>query len=88
VVKAILRLTITTAALVTGVSFDVSPGFAFGDGLWCASINKGPGEVYLDCQYRTFEECRAGAAADRGFCNLNPAPGRQPRSQFRRSQHY
>lgn len=81
--KAVVRLTIA-AALVSGVSFSVSSSLAFGDGAWCASINKGPGEVYLDCQYRTFEECRAAAAADRGFCNLNPAPGPHPRLQTRR----
>ncbi len=74
--KTILRLTISAAVLVAGISFDVPRSFAFGDAAWCAAINKGPGEVYFDCQYRTFEECRAGAAADRGFCNLNPAPGR------------
>jgi hypothetical protein len=91
-VKIIMSLTIATAAVIAAMSLYVSPSHAFGDAAWCASINKGPGEVYLDCQYRTFEACRAGAAADRGFCNLNPAPGSsaaraQPRHQQRRGQY-
>lgn len=85
--KTIIRVIIMTAALIVGASFDVTSSLAFGDAAWCASINKGPGEVYLDCQYRTFEDCRAGAAADRGFCNLNPAPSRQPRLQNRHGRY-
>ena len=93
--KPITKLAIATLALVAGMSFDVSPSLAFGDAAWCAAINKGMGEVYLDCQYRTFEECRAGAAADRGFCNVNPAPGPsaaapvvRPRHQKLYTQHH
>lgn len=69
----IMRLVVVAATLAGAMSFDVLPSLAFGDAAWCAMINKGMGEVILDCQYRTFEDCRAGAAADRGFCNLNPA---------------
>ncbi len=73
--KTTIKLVVVASALAGGMSFDVLPSLAFGDAAWCAMINKGMGEVILDCQYRTFEDCRAGAAADRGFCNLNPAPG-------------
>jgi len=95
VVKIIIRLVVVAAALAGAMSFDVLPSLAFGDAAWCAMINKGMGEVILDCQYRTFEDCRAGAAADRGFCNLNPAPGPSAaaagtaqRHKKRRTQQY
>ena len=40
---------------------------------WCAVISLGPGAVYEDCQYRTFEACRPVVlAGNRGFCNQNP----------------
>lgn len=74
--NTIMRLTIAIAAFALAMCFNIPAGRAgFGDAPWCAMINKGTGEVYLDCQYRTFEECRSAAAADRGFCNVNPAPG-------------
>jgi uncharacterized protein DUF3551 len=75
IVKAIMRLTVGAIIFAGAMCLDIRPSLAFGDAAWCAMINKGMGEVILDCQYRTFEDCRAGAAADRGFCNLNPAPG-------------
>jgi len=36
--------------------------------------NLGSGDVYWDCQYRTFAACYPNALADRGFCNVNPWP--------------
>jgi uncharacterized protein DUF3551 len=91
-VNIITKLTIASAGLAAAMCFDGHPSLAFGDAAWCAMINKGDGKAYLDCQYRTFEECRSAAAADRGFCNLNPAPGpsaraavTQPRQQKRRA---
>jgi hypothetical protein len=40
---------------------------------WCAVISLGPGAVYEDCQYRTFEACRPVVlSGNRGFCNQNP----------------
>lgn len=49
---------------------------AYGDAPWCAVINIGPGEVYWDCQYQTFEACVPNVlAGNRGFCNINPTYG-------------
>jgi hypothetical protein len=42
---------------------------------YCAVISLGPGTVYWDCQYRSFEDCyRRGMilAGNRGFCNPSP----------------
>ena len=40
---------------------------------WCAFIAVAQGAVYEDCQYYTFEACRAVVlAGNRGFCNHNP----------------
>jgi Protein of unknown function (DUF3551) len=40
---------------------------------WCAVISMGPGAVYEDCQYYSFEACRPVVlAGNRGFCNHNP----------------
>ena len=40
---------------------------------WCAVISLGPGAVYEDCQYYSFEACRPVVlAGNRGFCNHNP----------------
>ena len=42
---------------------------------WCAVISFGPGSIYWDCQYRSFEDCyRRGniLAGSRGFCNPSP----------------
>ncbi len=42
---------------------------------WCAVISFGPGSIYWDCQYRSFEDCyRRGniLAGNRGFCNSSP----------------
>jgi len=42
------------------------------EGPWCALRNFGS-DLSEDCQFRTFEECRATVVAGfRGFCNPNP----------------
>jgi len=42
------------------------------EGPWCALRNFGS-DSSEDCQFRTFEECRATiVAGNRGFCNHNP----------------
>ena len=70
----------TPAKLIFGIAalaaatFATSPSRAFGDTPWCAVADR-KGEVYWDCQYRTFEACYPNALADRGFCNVNPWPG-------------
>lgn len=62
------------AGAVVLVLLNVMPGHAgYGDAPWCAMINLGPGEVYSDCQYQTFEACQPTVVAgNRGFCNVNP----------------
>jgi hypothetical protein len=74
-VKTIMRLTIAAAALAAAMCFNSPASQAFGDAPWCAVKSLGRGDVYWDCQYRTFEGCYPNALADRGFCNLNPWPG-------------
>jgi len=75
--KLIAKLTVAAAAFSATTTFGVSPGHAYGDAPWCAVISVGTGEVYWDCQYRTFDECVPNViAGNRGFCNLNPyGPG-------------
>lgn len=56
----------------------------YGDAPWCAVINIGPGEVYWDCQYRTFEACAPNVVAgNRGFCNVNPTYRAPPPIEYR-----
>ena len=41
---------------------------------WCAVVSLGTGNVYWDCRYSSFEQCRPNVlAGNRGFCNVNPA---------------
>jgi hypothetical protein len=86
--KTAIRLLLAGAAFVAATGFDVPASYAAGDAPWCAVISLGPGEVYWDCRYRTIEECVPNVlAGNRGFCNLNPAPGptvtRPPRPHYR-----
>ena len=69
------KLTIGFAAIAVVTWSGTSSGQAYGDAPWCAVVDR-KGEVYWDCQYRTFEACYPNViAGDRGFCNLNPWPG-------------
>ena len=55
---------------------------------WCAVISLGPGSVYWDCQYSSFEQCVPNVlAGNRGFCNHNPRLFRQCVSASRASSH-
>jgi hypothetical protein len=75
-VKTTARLMLASAALVGAMCFETSASYAFGDAPWCAVIEIGTGAVYWDCQYPTLEACVPNVlAGNRGFCNLNPAPG-------------
>jgi hypothetical protein len=76
-VKTVTKLTLAAAAFAAATGIDVPASHAFGDAPWCAVINVGTGEVYWDCQYRTFEACVPNViAGNRGFCNVNPyGPG-------------
>jgi hypothetical protein len=78
VLKTLVKLIFSVAALAAAMSFGTSTSRAYGDAPWCAVINIGQGTVYWDCQYPTFEACyHLGniVAGNRGFCNLNPWPG-------------
>ena len=74
VIKTIMRLLLTLAALVVVLCFDVQSSRAYyGNGPWCAVINVGTGSVIWDCQYRSVEECVPNVlAGNRGFCNPSP----------------
>jgi hypothetical protein len=70
------RLMIATAAFAAAVCLYATNSFAFGDAPWCAVITTDMEGVHWDCQYQTVAECTPHViAGDRGFCNLNPAPG-------------
>jgi hypothetical protein len=66
--------TILVAAAAASISF--GPGHAEGaQAPYCAVISLGPGSVYWDCQYDSFEDCyRRGniLGGNRGFCNASP----------------
>jgi hypothetical protein len=74
-VKMIMRVMCAASILATALCMDARVSWAFGDAPWCAVKNLGSGDIYWDCQYRTFEACYPNALADRGFCNVNPWPG-------------
>ena len=73
--KTFAKMTIGVTALVVTTWFGTSSSRAYGDAPWCAVINLGK-DVYMDCQYRTFEACYPNViGGNGGFCNLNPWPG-------------
>jgi Protein of unknown function (DUF3551) len=73
--KIIMRLMFAAAALPAALCFDVPASHAsFGGAPWCL-VKTGGDDAYLDCEYRTSQEClQALAAGNRGFCNVNPSP--------------
>ena len=82
-----MRILAVAAIVIAAVSFEARPVLA-NEAPWCAVISLGPGAVYWDCQYATFEACRPNVlAGNRGFCNVNPeyvaAP---PRSHVRKKR--
>jgi hypothetical protein len=79
-VKTVTKLTLAAAAFAAATVVEMPVSHAFGDAPWCAVIEAGQGEVYWDCQYRTFEACVPNViAGNRGFCNVNPyGPGPGP----------
>ena len=67
-----MRIALIAASFVAATSFSM-PSAGASEAPWCAVISLGPGSVYEDCQYRTFEQCRPNVlAGNRGFCNQNP----------------
>jgi Protein of unknown function (DUF3551) len=82
-----MRIALIAASIVAATSFSV-PSAGASEGPWCALISLGPGSVYEDCQYRTFEQCRPNVlAGNRGFCNPNPRyVGNAPKKQSSRQR--
>jgi hypothetical protein len=68
------RMTLVAIAALAGAFFGLQPVQAY-QAPWCAVIQFGPGSIYWDCQYRSFEDCyRRGniLGGNRGFCNPSP----------------
>jgi hypothetical protein len=85
--KIIVRAMYAATALVAALCMAAPVSWAFGDAPWCAVKNLGKGDVYWDCQYRTFAACYPNALADRGFCNVNPWPGPTATDTLVRPRH-
>jgi len=71
------RFIFATIAALIGVFFGLQPAQAY-NAPWCAVIQLGPGSIYWDCQYRSFEDCYSRGnilAGNRGFCNVSPYYG-------------
>ena len=65
------RMNLVAIAALAGAFFGLQPAQAY-EVPWCAVIQLGPGAIYEDCQYRSFEDCyRRGniLAGNRGTCN-------------------
>ena len=90
----IIRTILVAAAALASVSF--SPGHAeSAQAPYCAVISLGPGTVYWDCQYHSFDDCyRRGMilAGNRGFCNPSPyyvaGSAEQRQTRTRRARPY
>jgi hypothetical protein len=67
-----IRILLIAGAAMAAMSLGGTHAKA-GEPPWCAVISLGPGSVYEDCQYYSFEACRPVVlAGNRGFCNHNP----------------
>jgi hypothetical protein len=54
------------------MTFDHRPAQAK-EAPWCAVLGISQGEVYWDCQYRSFDDCYPHLfEGNRGTCNPNP----------------
>jgi Protein of unknown function (DUF3551) len=64
------------AALVAALIFHTVPAFAQGGGYrvypWCAIISGGRSGGATNCYFSTWEQCRAAASGNGGFCYRNP----------------
>lgn len=87
-----MRILLVAGAIMTVISFNATSATA-AEPPWCAVISLGPGAVYEDCQYYSFEACRPVVlAGNRGFCNQNPrwtppAPSAKRARHKRQVQH-
>jgi len=67
------RILLVAGAIIAATSFMSFKPAQAAEAPWCAFIAVAQGAVYEDCQYRTFEACRAVIlSGNRGFCNQNP----------------
>ena len=84
-----MRILLIIGAVIAVVSVNARPAAAV-EAPWCALISLGPGAVYEDCQYWTFEACRPTVlAGNRGFCNPNPRyVGPVPGTKKTRHRHH
>jgi uncharacterized protein DUF3551 len=86
-----VRTILAAAAALASISFGPRHAEA-SEAPWCAVYSTDPEGVYWDCQYRSFEEYRPNALANRGWCNPSPyyvapsAEHRQPRKRRARAQ--
>ena len=66
------RILLIAGAAMGAIFLNAAPANAM-EAPWCAVISLGPGAVYENCQYWSFEACRPVVlAGNRGFCNYNP----------------
>jgi hypothetical protein len=64
---------LTAALFIAALAFGPQPAHADDRAPWCAVYSIGRGDSYMDCRYRTFEECYPNViSGNRGFCNHNP----------------
>jgi hypothetical protein len=66
-----IRMRFAAIICLTTLPFGLQPANAY-EAPWCAVYSTDQEGVYWDCQYRSFEECRPNALANRGWCNPSP----------------
>ena len=84
-----IRILLAAAVLAGAAALAPRPAQA-AEAPWCAVVGLGPGDVYWDCQYQTFDACVPNIiGGNRGFCNENPRYTGQPKpaQRARRKRH-
>ena len=67
-----IRAAIVAFAAIAGLHASTQP-VAAREAPWCAVISSTDDSVYWDCQYYSFEKCRAVVlSGNRGWCNPSP----------------
>ena len=77
------------AAVVSSIPWGARPVEAR-EAPWCAVIAVTDDSVYWDCQYNSFEQCRAVLlSGNRGWCNPSPyaTPGAEDSKRKPRKSH-
>jgi len=78
------------AAVVSSIPWGARPVEAR-EAPWCAVIAVTDDSVYWDCQYNSFEQCRAVLlSGNRGWCNLSPyatPDATEPKRKARKGLH-